>query len=102
MFSPALFPAFLTDVPAPCGYASSADAAIRVCDSPAVYRPRDPLGGELCALVEDNFEELERVWDERYQRQRRSWRPIIRHVVAQYMDYGDLRCFLKKGSKTWA
>jgi len=43
-------------------------------------------------LVEDNFDELERVWDERYERQHGFWRPIIRHVVEQYLDCGDLRC----------
>jgi hypothetical protein len=61
---------FQKDVPALCGYASSPDAAIGVCDSPAVYRPREPRAGELFALVEDNFDELERVWDERYERTR--------------------------------
>jgi hypothetical protein len=92
MVSPALFPAFLKDVPALSGYASSPDAAIVVCDSPAVYRPRDPRAGDLFALVEDNFDELERVWDERYERQHGFWRPVIRHAVEQYMDCGDLRC----------
>jgi len=58
----------------------------------AVYRPRDPQATDLFALVEDNFDELERVWDERYEKQHGFWRPIIRHVVQQYMDCGDLRC----------
>jgi len=69
LVSPALFPAFLKDVPALCGYVSSPDAAIGVCGSPAVYRPRDPHAASLFELVEDNFDELERVWDERYERQ---------------------------------
>jgi hypothetical protein len=51
-----------------------------------------PRATDLFALVEHNFDQLERVWDERYQRQFGFWRPIIRHVVEQYMDCGDLHC----------
>src|SRR2546426_5801573 len=48
-------------------YAGFPDAAMGVCDSPAVYRPRDPRAAGLFALVEDNFDELERVWNEGYE-----------------------------------
>ena len=62
------------------------------CVAQGVYRPRNPRATDLYALVEDNFDQLERVWDERYERQFGFWRPIIRHVVEQYMDCGDLHC----------
>jgi transposase-like protein len=41
--------------------------------------------------VEDNFEELERVYDERYARQHGRWRSIIRRVLHEFLDCGDLR-----------
>ncbi len=33
-----------------------------------------------------------RVWDERYEREYGYWRPVVRHVVNQFLDCGDLRC----------
>jgi hypothetical protein len=33
----------------------------------AVYEPRNPRASSLFALVEDYYEEFERVYDERYQ-----------------------------------
>lgn len=62
------------------------------CPAQGVYRLRNPRATELLGLVEDNFDELELVWDERYERQFSFWRAIIRHVVERYMDCGDLRC----------
>jgi transposase-like protein len=41
--------------------------------------------------VEDNCEELERVYDERYSKQHGCWRPIIRSVIEEFLDCGDLR-----------
>jgi hypothetical protein len=43
------------------------------------------------ACMEDSFEELERVYDERYVRQHGRWRPIIRRVIHEFLDCGDLR-----------
>ena len=69
------------------------------CNPQGIYRPRNAQATDLYRLVEDNFDQLERIWDERYERQHGfpvtgmfHWRPIIRHVVEQYMDCGDLRC----------
>ena len=62
------------------------------CYPQGIYRRRDAQATALCRLVEDKFDELERVWDERYEKQHGFWRPIIRHVVEQYLDCGDLRC----------
>jgi hypothetical protein len=57
-----------------------------------IYWPRNPQATSLYRLVEDNFDELERVWDKRYKKQHGFWRPVIRHVVEQYLTCGDLRC----------
>jgi hypothetical protein len=69
------------------------------CILQGIYRPRNPQATSLYRLVEDNFDELERVWDARYEKQHGfpvagmfHWCSIIRHVVEQFMDCGDLRC----------
>ena len=64
------------------------------CYPQGIYRPRDAQATALYRLVEDNFDELERVWDDRYEKQHGFWRPVIRHVVEQYLDCGNLRCVL--------
>ena len=37
------------------------------CRPQGVYRPRNAQASPLYRLVEDHFDELERVWDERYE-----------------------------------
>jgi len=56
-----------------------------------VYRPRNPKASDFYACVQDNFEELESVYDEKYQKQHGYWRPVIRDVIYKYLDCGDLR-----------
>ena len=56
------------------------------------YWPRNARASPLYRLVEDHFDELERVWDERYEREHGFWRPVVRPVVEQFLDCGDLRC----------
>ena len=62
-----------------------------------VYHPRDPKASDFYACVEDNFEELERVYDDKYQKQHGfpvtgmfHWRPVIHEVIYKYLDCGDL------------
>jgi hypothetical protein len=55
-----------------------------------VYHPRDPKSSDFYACVEDNFEELERVYDDKYQKQHGFWRPVIHDVIYKYLDCGDL------------
>ena len=62
------------------------------CHPQGVYRPRNAQDTPLYHLVEDHFDELERVWDERYEREHGFWRPVTRRVVEQFLDCGDLRC----------
>jgi len=49
-------------------------------------------------LVEDYYEEFERVYDDRYQQQYGPWRPVIGEVLRKYLECGDLhRGFARLG-----
>ena len=64
----------------------------------AVYEPRNPRASSLYALVEDYYEEFERVYDDRYQQQYGRWRPVIGEVMRKYLECGDLhRGFARLG-----
>jgi hypothetical protein len=56
----------------------------------AVYEPRNPRASSLYALVEDYYEEFERVYDDRYQQQYGRWRPVIGEVMRKFLECGDL------------
>lgn len=56
-----------------------------------VYRPRKPWESPLYRLVEDYFDEFERVYPERFQHKYGFWRPVIRKTVEEYLKCGDLR-----------
>jgi hypothetical protein len=56
----------------------------------AVYQPRNPRATSLFALVEDYYEEFERVYDDRYRQQYGAWRPVIGEVMRKYLECGDL------------
>jgi hypothetical protein len=62
------------------------------CLPQGVYRPRNAHASALYRLDEDHFDTHERVWDERYERQYGFRRPVVRHVVEQFLECGDLRC----------
>ena len=51
---------------------------------------RLPRASPLYALVEDYFEEFERVYDDRYQQQYGRWRPVIGEVMRKFLECGDL------------
>ena len=55
-----------------------------------VYQPRNPKVSAYYRCVEDHFEQLETVWDERYQRRFGFWRPYVTDVIQRYLDCGDL------------
>jgi hypothetical protein len=64
----------------------------------AVYEPRNPRASPLYALVEDYYEDFERVYDDRYQQQYGRWRPVIGEVMRKYLECGDLhRDFARLG-----
>jgi hypothetical protein len=69
-----------------------------------VYQPRNPKVSAYYRCVEDHFEQLESVWDDRYQRCFGFWRPYVMDVIQRYMDCGDLHfgfARVKKSSSTW-
>lgn len=53
------------------------------------YHPRSPRNTAYHRLVEDNFEELELVWDSKYQKMYGYWRPHVIDVIQKYLDCGD-------------
>ncbi len=55
-----------------------------------VYQPRNPKASAYYRCVEDHFEQLETVWDDRYQRRFGFWRPYVTDVIQRYLDCGDL------------
>jgi ribosomal protein S27E len=57
----------------------------------AFYRPRQPWDSPLYRLVEEHYEEFERVYPERFQARHGFWRPVIRKAVFDYLKCGDLR-----------
>ena len=58
----------------------------------AVYEARNPRASSLYALVEDYYEEFERVYGERHHEQYGPWRKVIGEVLRKYLDCGDLHC----------
>ena len=55
-----------------------------------IYQPRNPKASAYYRCVEDHFEQLETVWDERYQRRFGFWRSYVTDVILRYLDCGDL------------
>ncbi|MBM3789631.1 MAG: transposase [Acidobacteria bacterium] len=60
-------------------------------DNAAFYRPRNPRESPLYRLLEEHYEEFERVYPERYQQHYGFWRPVIRKAVLDFFKCGDLR-----------
>jgi hypothetical protein len=66
----------------------SGDVAERIT---GVYHPRNPKASPLYGLVEDYFDEFERVYEERFAEKYVFWWPVIRKVADRFPDCGDLR-----------
>ena len=56
----------------------------------AEYRPRHPRDSDYYHCVEDYFEALMQVYDDRFSRDYGFWRPYIEKVICRYLDCGDL------------
>ncbi len=54
-----------------------------------VYQPRNPKASAYYRCVEDHFEQLETVWDERYQRCFGFWRAYVMDVIRRYLASGS-------------
>lgn len=61
-------------------------AAVKNLD---VYKPRNPRNSQYYKCVEAHFEQLEGVWEKRYQPKYGYWRPYIINVINRYLDCGD-------------
>ncbi len=61
-------------------------------DNLDVYHPRNPQVSEYHRCVEAHFEELEMVWEDRYERFYGFWRPYVMEVIDRYLECGDLHC----------
>jgi len=55
-----------------------------------IYTARNPRKNQYYRCVEAHFEELERIWEERYQRTYGFWRQYVTDVIYKYLDCGDL------------
>ena len=60
-------------------------------NSLAPYTPRNPRLSDYYRCVEDFFEELERVHEDRYQARLGYLRPEIRFIIFRYLDCGCLQ-----------
>jgi hypothetical protein len=54
------------------------------------YQPRNPQAGGYFRCVQDNFEELESLWDDQYASRYGFWRPYVTDVIYRYLECGDL------------
>ena len=59
-------------------------------DVSTVYRPRKPQDSQYYQCVEDHFETLEQVYDERFAKRYGFFRPYVRQVIYRYLDCGIL------------
>ena len=56
----------------------------------AVYRPRNPQSSNYYRCVEDHFETLVEVYEDRFEKPYGFWRPYLQKVIDRYLDCGDL------------
>ena len=59
-------------------------------DVSPVYQPRKPHESPYYQCVEDHFETLEQVYDERFAKQYGFFRPYVKQVIYRYLDCGIL------------
>jgi predicted transposase YbfD/YdcC len=56
-----------------------------------VYRPRNPEQSPFYKLVNEYFDEFERIYPEKYEKTHGFWRPIIRKTIDKFLKCGDLK-----------
>ena len=59
-------------------------------DTSSVYRPRKPQESQYYQCVEDNFEALEQVYDDRFATRYGFFRPYVKQVIYRFLDCGIL------------
>jgi len=58
---------------------------------PEFYRPRNPEQSPFYKLVNEYFDEFERIYPEKYEKTHGYWRPIIRKSIEKFLKCGDLK-----------
>ena len=59
-------------------------------DTSAVYKRRNPQDSQYYQFIEDNFEEFERIYDDRFPKKYGFLRPYLKQVIYRYLDCGIL------------
>ena len=61
-----------------------------MAETSPVYRQRNPQASQYYQCVEDHFETLEQVYDERFSKQYGFFRRYVAQVIYRYLDCGIL------------
>lgn len=56
-----------------------------------IYTQRNPRNSQYYRCVEEHYEELESIWDEKYQNRYGYWRSCVTDIIYKYLDCGDLK-----------
>ena len=56
-----------------------------------VYHPRDPTASPLWNLLNNHFDDFEESYEQKYERKYGYFRPVIKEVVEEYLQCGDLK-----------
>ncbi len=59
-------------------------------DTSHVYKPHKPQESQYYRCIEDNFEKLEQVYDDRFPKKYGFLRPYVKQVIYRYLDCGIL------------
>ncbi|MBT9132588.1 MAG: hypothetical protein DDT33_01111 [Firmicutes bacterium] len=53
------------------------------------YKPRENRKSVYFLSIQDHYEELKTVWEERYQQKFGYWRSFVTDVIYKYLECGD-------------
>jgi hypothetical protein len=59
---------------------------------PPLYRPRNPRATPLFQLVEQHYEDVKSLWEDRFENTHGRWRGFTDTVVARYLDCASPEC----------
>lgn len=57
-----------------------------------IYCPRNPQASGYYQCVQNHFEELDQLWNDRYAPHFGLWCPHVMDAIDPYLDCGDLHC----------
>jgi hypothetical protein len=58
------------------------------CEGTSAYRPRRPQASSLYRLLDQLFDEVKLLWEERFESRYGPWRGFLDEAVARYLDCG--------------